>query len=195
MSSGVIADNNRFSGLVVLVVEDNDHMMQLIKGLLRGFGVAEVVTATSTSQAEALLGRKRIDIVLLDYMVGPVDGVQFARNIRTAAGSPHSDVPIIMITAFSDRARVEAARDAGVSEFLRKPLSARDLYLRLVSVVENPRPMIRSGDFAGPDRRRHGGDEYSGPERRRRSDDRPGRGGERAGPDVKTGKQIVPGRG
>ena len=68
------------------------------------------------------------------------------------------------------------ARDAGVTEFLVKPLSAQALHQRILSVVAHPRPFIRTPTFFGPDRRRTKAAEYTGPERRK------GEGGELIAP-------------
>src|SRR6185436_8595600 len=63
-------------------------------------------------------------------------------------------VPIIMLTGHSEKKRVTAARDAGITEFLAKPISAKGLYERIVNVVASPRPFIKTKTYFGPDRRR-----------------------------------------
>ena len=67
-----------------------------------------------------------------------------------ANGNPY--VPIIMLTGHSEKKRVIAARDAGVTEFLAKPISAKALYQRILNVVANPRPFIKHQELfrAGP---------------------------------------------
>ena len=60
-----------------------------------------------------------------------------------------------MVTGHTERARVEAARDAGVTEFIAKPITTQALLLALVEIVERPRPFIRCENYFGPDRRRH----------------------------------------
>src|SRR3546814_1089406 len=80
--------------------------------------------------------------------------LDFTRLVRRGEDSPHPYVPIVMLTAHTERHRVLTARDAGVSEFLRKPVTPKDLYLRLVSVIETPRPFVRSPNYVGPCRRR-----------------------------------------
>jgi DNA-binding response OmpR family regulator len=71
-----------------------------------------------------------------------------------------------MVTGYSDMRRILEARDAGVSEYLVKPISAKLLYLRICAVIEYPRPFISTDSFFGPDRRRrpveHGGEERRG---------------------------------
>ena len=60
-----------------------------------------------------------------------------------------------------------AARDAGITEFLAKPISAKALYQRVLNVVANPRPFIRTRSYFGPDRRRNANPNYAGAERRK----------------------------
>ena len=75
--------------------------------------------------------------------------------------------PIIMVTGHTEKARVTAARDAGITEFLAKPISAKGLYQRILNVVANPRPFIKTKTYFGPDRRRNVNANYVGPERRK----------------------------
>jgi DNA-binding response OmpR family regulator len=71
-----------------------------------------------------------------------------------------------MLTGHSEKSRVLRARDAGVTEFLCKPISAKGLYQRILNVVVNPRPFVQTKDYFGPDRRRTPSANYVGPERR-----------------------------
>jgi len=87
--------------------------------------------------------------------------------IRQPGANNNPYVPIIMLTGHSEKKRVIAARDAGVTEFLAKPISAKWLYQRVLNVVANPRPFIRTRSYFGPDRRRNTNPNYIGPERRK----------------------------
>jgi len=71
-----------------------------------------------------------------------------------------------MLTGHSEKRRVTVARDAGVTEFLAKPISAKGLYQRIMNVVASPRPFIKTKTYFGPDRRRNTSNAYIGPERR-----------------------------
>jgi DNA-binding response OmpR family regulator len=107
------------------------------------------------------------DIVITDWAMPIFDGIELTQMIRQPGASANPFVPIIMLTGHSEKRRVVAARDAGVTEFLVKPLSARALYERIVNVVVNPRPFVRTKTYFGPDRRRNLNPSYVGPERRR----------------------------
>jgi CheY-like chemotaxis protein len=149
-----------------LLVDDNVHMMNIVKTVLRGFGATRVLEARSAREALALLRQDAIDIVILDYLMEDEDGVAFVRRLRNAPDSPAPYVPIIMLTAHAERRRVEIARDAGVTEFCAKPVTATDMLKKVAAVIDQPRPFIRGGDYFGPDRRRLKDPAYKGLERR-----------------------------
>ena len=154
-----------------MVVDDNIHAIDLVKTMLRGFGVGSVVEARTITEAKAKLKASSIDIVILDYLMGDEEGVTLARWLRTEVGSPAPYVPIIMLTGHADRQRVYAARDAGVNEFCVKPFTPADLMKRVMAVIDHPRPFVRSSSgYFGPDRRRVDDPKYKGPERRKDRD-------------------------
>lgn len=144
----------RLSGLNVLVVDDNKFMRQLIEHLCIGLGIGSVQKSETVSEALALLADRPVDLVITDWHMEPMDGMQFVRRLRTDPDSPNPYVPIIMLTGHGDRDRVCQARDAGINMFMAKPVSAKALYERLVWMINNPLPFIRTGGYFGPDRRR-----------------------------------------
>ncbi|MDB5491126.1 MAG: response regulator [Micavibrio sp.] len=154
----------------VLVVEDNEPMLEIVKSLLHTFGVGHVIGAPDGEVGFSRFCEYNPDIVIADWMMKPMDGMTFTRLIRNDERSPNTYVPVILMTGFSEKRRVLQARDAGVTEFLVKPFDARDLYKRIAQVIERPRQFVRSGDFFGPDRRRKRDAEksgnYGGPMRR-----------------------------
>ena len=154
------------SGLTVLVVDDNNYMVSIVKTLLRAFGITRIREASDAMLALDELRMSRIDIIILDCAMPTFDGIEFTRMVRTAKDSANPYVPIIMLTAYTERNRVEEARDAGVTEMLRKPISAFDLYLRLIEVVERPREFVKASGFFGPDRRRRKADAFTGKKKR-----------------------------
>jgi response regulator RpfG family c-di-GMP phosphodiesterase len=86
--------------------------------------------------------------------------------VRNAPDSPNPFIPIIMVSGYSSKECVNAARDAGVTEFLAKPVSSKAILSRLVAVIESPRPFVRTKTYFGPCRRRRIDPFYKGPERR-----------------------------
>lgn len=151
-----------FDRLRILVVEDNNPMLEICKTLLITFGVGEVISAKNGEDGYKLFCKENPDIVLADWMMHPTDGISLTRRIRNDARSPNHYVPIILMTGFSEKKRVVQARDAGVTEFLVKPFTARDLYKRVAQIIERPRQFVRSEDFFGPDRRRKADENFKG---------------------------------
>jgi two-component system, chemotaxis family, chemotaxis protein CheY len=154
------------SELAFLVVDDNTHMLSIIKTLLKGFGIRRIHEATDAADAFEEIRSTHVDIIVLDYALDTLDGIEFAQLVRTAKDSPNPYLPIIMLTAHSERHRVEEARDAGITEFLCKPICATDLYKRIIEVVEHPRSFVKIGTYFGPDRRRRSDENYRGSEKR-----------------------------
>jgi len=155
-----------FDFLRALVIEDNAHMRTLLRSLMHALGVKQVIECADGAMGYEELRAKRPDFVLTDLSMKPIDGIEFTKMVRTAKDSPNPYVPIIMVTGHTERARVEAARDAGVTEFLAKPITAQNLFLRITEIVEHPRSFVRCDTYFGPDRRRHHDETYPGPFRR-----------------------------
>jgi two-component system chemotaxis response regulator CheY len=153
--------------LRILIVDDNSHIRQLLRTILHAVGIRSIEIAEDGALGFDAFCKMDYDIVFTDYEMEPISGIDLADLIRTSRKSPNPYVPIIMISAYSDQARVQRARDHGVTEFLAKPFTVDVLVSRLETVIENPRPFIRTETYFGPDRRRFQDPKYSGPERRK----------------------------
>ena len=158
-----------FENLKALIVEDNAHMRALLRALLNSVGIKDIAEALHGQGALDILRQRKPDLVLSDLAMKPMDGLEFTRYVRNDDHSPNPFVPIIMISGHTEKHRVEAARDAGVTEFLAKPITAHHLFSRISEIVERPRAFVRCDGYFGPDRRRRTLDNYAGPWRR--SDD------------------------
>ncbi len=141
------------SRLRFLAIDDNAYMRRIIRTLLHGFGAREVLEAEDGATGFHSFKAHSPDIVILDWVMPVMDGIELSRKIRDPDNSPNPFVPVIMMTGYPDRAKVFDARDAGVSEMLVKPISAKALYQRIAKVVLNPRPFVRTDHYFGPDRR------------------------------------------
>ena len=154
------------SALNILVADSNQYMLKIVRAMLRGFGISEIREAQDGAVALEELNTHLIDMVIVDYALETLNGIELTELVRGAEDSPNRYVPIIMLSAYTEKWRVEAARDAGITEFLRKPLCANDLYMRLLETIERPRNFVRTSRYFGPDRRRHDNYTYKGEERR-----------------------------
>jgi len=143
------------SQLSFLVIDDNAFMRKLLRSMLNAFQVGEVQSASDGVDAFKLMKNGyEPDLIITDAKMPVMSGLEFTRWVRTTDEVKKNDIPIILVTAFTEAKLVRDARDAGVDEFLSKPVSADDLLRRIEVIVRKPRSFVRSGKYAGPDRRR-----------------------------------------
>ncbi len=140
--------------LNILLIEDDLSMRELVRDLLKAFGVGVVRTAVDGSRAYAELRHFTADIVIVDWLMKPMNGLEFVKCVRNADDTPNPYVPTIMLTAYTEFDRVVECRDAGITEFLAKPITPVALYGRIASVIQDQRQYVRSTTYFGPDRRR-----------------------------------------
>ena len=157
----------RLENLRILVVDDNAHIRQLLRAILNAIGIRAIEVAEDGIQGFDSFCRFDYDLVFTDCEMEPITGIDLTELIRTSSKSPNPYIPVIMISAYSDEARVQMVRDHGVTEFLAKPFTVERLMERLETVIENPRPFVRTDSYFGPDRRRQQDQFYRGPERRK----------------------------
>ena len=143
-----------FSRMRVLVVEGDRAARDRIVAVLEGVGIRQLDTAADSRLAFEALRSFRPDLVVSDVMMEPMDGIAFTRRLRTNRASPHPHIPVILLTAHTDRTTVIEARDAGVNAFVAKPVSIDEMRRKIELVIKDPRRFIRSEDYVGPDRRR-----------------------------------------
>lgn len=158
------------AALSVLIVDDTPQMRAITASVLEGVGIRTILEADDAPTGLEILRTEPVDVVIVDYKMAPLTGTEFVRIVRNSPDSPDPFVPIIMLTGHADRRRICEARDAGVSEFLVKPVTARALIGRLQALILKPRPFVKLDGYFGPDRRRI--DQPDGGERRRATDEK-----------------------
>ena len=117
----------------ILVVDDYKTMLRIIRNLLKQLGFNNVDEATDGSTALQKLREKNYGLVISDWNMEPMTGLQLLREVR--ADDKLKDTPFIMITAESKKENVVAARQAGVSNYIVKPFNAETLKGKLTSVL------------------------------------------------------------
>ena len=145
--------NYNLTQLSALVVEKHIHLRSMFRRILRELGVKKIYDAATPESGFEAYNQEGPDLILIDW-APDFDGIGLLNKIRTDPNSGNPYVPVIMVSAYSDVDRVIKARDAGMTEFLAKPISAKRLYQRITSIVESDRPFVRVSEFFGPDRRR-----------------------------------------
>jgi two-component system, chemotaxis family, chemotaxis protein CheY len=151
----------------VLIIDSNWNMRRLVGTALEGYGIQNVEFAADGREGLNKLVRLPIDLVICEYRLGRINGIDLTRKIRRSRKKFDPFVPILLLTADTEEGVVAAARDAGISGVIAKPVSAEYLYRHIVELIERPRQFVRTSGFIGPDRRlRDNGDQPDTPKRR-----------------------------
>jgi len=146
-------------------------MRAITSAVLQSAGIRKLREAADGAAALEILRDHAVDLVIVDFNMFPLDGVEFTRLVRNSPDSANPYLPIIMMTGHSEKTRVYEARDAGVNEFVVKPITAKAILDRIQAVIFRPRPFVKTDGYFGPDRRRVQGADDKGP--KRRATDRP----------------------
>jgi len=117
----------------ILIVDDYKTMLRIIRNLLRQLGFINIEEATDGSMALQMLRGGNFGLVISDWNMEPMTGLQLLREVR--ADAKLKGTPFIMVTAESKSENVIAAKEAGVSNYIVKPFNAETLQAKMVSVL------------------------------------------------------------
>jgi two-component system chemotaxis response regulator CheY len=117
----------------ILIVDDYKTMLRIIRNLLKQLNFNNVDEATDGSEALRKLREKKFGLVISDWNMEPMTGLQLLREVRSDIKL--KDMPFIMVTAESKTENVIAAKEAGVSNYIVKPFNAETLKQKLVAVL------------------------------------------------------------
>lgn len=162
-----------FENLRVLTLDDNKNMTHIVSTILRALGLTQIHESNDPNEAFEEFKLNSPDLIIVDGHMQPVSGVEFVERVRTASDSPNPYVPILMLSGHTEVRYIKEARDAGINAFIAKPISATAFAKRLVYLLENPRPFVRTQKYFGPDRRNEERELPRGFLDRRRQDPRP----------------------
>lgn len=117
----------------ILIVDDYKTMLRIIRNLLKQLDFNNVDEASDGAEALKLLREKNFELVISDWNMEPMTGLQLLREVRSDIKL--KELPFIMITAESKTENVVAAKEAGVSNYIVKPFNAETLKQKLGSVL------------------------------------------------------------
>ncbi|WNJ99071.1 response regulator [Thalassospiraceae bacterium LMO-JJ14] len=120
-------------GMKVLIVDDYQTMLKVLKSLLRQLKFTNVDEATNGGDALGKLREGNYGMVISDWNMEPMSGFELLKEVR--ADAVLKDLPFILVTAESRTENVIAAKQAGVSNYIIKPFTAETLKTKLVSVL------------------------------------------------------------
>ena len=116
----------------VVIVDDYTTMLRILRNLLRQLEINNVEEANDGDTAYLLMQKNPPDLIISDWNMVPVTGLDLLRKVRADAKLKH--IPFIMVTAESKTENVVAAKQAGVSNYIVKPFNADTLRAKIVSV-------------------------------------------------------------
>jgi two-component system chemotaxis response regulator CheY len=159
-----------FENLRVVLIDDSRFILTLLREMLREVKIKSIVDFTDAENALLYLNENIVDLVITDYILpGGMSGLDLSKILRRDKTMPNPFVPIIMISAHTQRYLIDQGLKHGVDEILAKPISPVDLYRRIQTLVCGSRQYIQSPDgYFGPERRRRQDNYFPGPNRRRR---------------------------
>ena len=119
----------------VLVVDDYNTMIRIIRNLLKQLGFEDIDDASDGSAALAKMREKRYGLVISDWNMEPMTGYELLKEVRADPGL--TKTPFIMVTAESKTENVIAAKKAGVNNYIVKPFNAETLKSKIEAVFED----------------------------------------------------------
>ncbi|MBT3552683.1 MAG: response regulator [Rhodospirillaceae bacterium] len=145
--------NFNLSQVNVLIVEHQMFTRQLMRDVLHALGIVNVTASYADDLFDATDLDFSPDMIFTDWSPS-MDGVDLIKSIRRNQANLDRFVPVVVVSAYTDLEHVCQARDAGMTEYLARPVSGEMIYRRICALVEHPRNFIETKMFFGPDRRR-----------------------------------------
>lgn len=143
-------DELNFSSYRYLIIDDNRHMVVLLREILKSFGAVHIREFTAAAAAIELMETMSFDLVLVDGMMAPMSGLDFLRRVRGLENGINRRVPIIFVSAYTDKEMVLAAWNAGANAVIAKPVSPENLLRHLSACLFKQSPFIVSSNYIGP---------------------------------------------
>lgn len=137
--------------LNVLVVDDNLGIRHLVRTMLTMFGASVPAEAGSAEEAMTVLRSQPIDLLVCDWHMEPVDGLELLKTVRTAPDSPNRLLPVVMVSAFLDERGTAPLLQAGANAVVAKPLTLRTFANAVFDVIDRPGAFIRPERHSEPD--------------------------------------------
>ena len=131
------------SRLNFLVVDDSRFCRKIVRDSLSLFGIRHIAEASDAVEAINVLKENSIDLVLSDYEMPYVSGVELTRMIRKGTEVQDPAVPIVIVSSFAEHFRISEALAAGVQEYVVKPFSPEQLIQRIVHALNCPPSILK----------------------------------------------------
>ena len=138
----IFSPGDALRNVEILYVDGDSHRRDALRRLLLSLGAARVQVAESAKEAIKVALGTHCNLVIAEYHMTPLDGIQLVRNIRTVVNYPRAHVPVLIVSDPVGSEVIAAAFEAGANHFLIRPLHASKLYERIVWALGDSRPFV-----------------------------------------------------
>lgn len=138
--------------LRVMIIDNSPMMRDLVQSVLVSVGVKHFMMAGDGRSALDMIPAFGPHLAFVDWEMEPMNGLQFVREVRALAERDNPFLPIIMLTSHAEEPWVIEAKNAGVNDYLIKPVTGAAILKHLSFVINNPRPFMRTDRYFGPAR-------------------------------------------
>ena len=139
----------------VLLVEPNQHGLEILAQIFSGFGVRNPMRAANAEEAMAVVKKTELDLIICEAQLDGMDGYDFISWLRRSKIEPNAYVSAMIIGGHTQMSKVQKARDCGANFIVAKPLTPKVMIDRVVWVARENRAFIECDSYLGPDRRFH----------------------------------------
>lgn len=138
--------------LNAVLVDDSPFMLKLLQMILRSMGIRSVRCFRDPVTALIDIKTFQPHLVVTDMLMPTLDGSKLTRALREEA-APVCFTPVLVLSGFTDKEHVIRASNSGANYVLAKPVSVETLHRRIISLIEDDRPFVRTPSYIGPERR------------------------------------------
>ncbi|HWE71990.1 MAG TPA: response regulator [Stellaceae bacterium] len=133
-----------------MLIDNSPMIREMVQSVLESVGVRHFMTASDGRSALDMMPAFGPHLAFCDWEMEPMDGLDFVREVRKLPEWDNPFLPIIMLTSHAEERWVLEARNAGVHEYLMKPAQPSMILARVASIIDNPRPFLRTDSYFGP---------------------------------------------
>ncbi len=129
-----VTENNPCETIKVLIVDDVDSILDLVKGALRSTGFRDITCAINGNEALQLLKTTKVDLVICDWDMPNMNGMELLKNIRS--DNELTQTAFIMLTGLVSSSEVKQAITAGVDDYIGKPIQPQKLITNVIKLIK-----------------------------------------------------------
>lgn len=111
----------------ILIVDDSVSMRKLIHAIIAHMGLSQIDEATDGQHATQMIEKSNYDLIISDWKMEPMDGLELCHWLRSHANTKLSAIPFLLVSAFYDSELEKIAQKTGVNQVLKKPIAPENI--------------------------------------------------------------------